>query len=197
MKKEYYLIIGFIIVTYIISIFVFNNKMNDTDAIKIGEEKYLEFLWVVDGAFNNDLGGFKVNGKELAKEKKTFTCKYDKKTNNCIGEGFEDSFKNLFANHLSYDNVYSDGKIYTWYSYEKEKYKFDINHNCSIDRMPLNQELVLEKIEKDTLTYKVIFQEENKTKESKNTFELIKENNKWKINKAYYHDLCGLDYYIK
>ena len=198
MKKEHYLIIGFIILVYIVCLLFINNRKLDINLIEIGEEKYLEFLWMVDGAFNSDLDEFTINGKKLDDSKKVFTCKYSKSNKDeCIGNNFVNSFRNLFANSISYDDVYSDGRIYTWYRYEKDKYIFNNNHNCSIDRMPINQELVIDKVEDNLLTFKAVYKNDHKIRESRNTFELIKENNVWKVNKAYYYDICGLEYYIK
>ena len=181
---------------YFSLVIINRNKLTKEEAIKVGEQKYLEFLWMVDGAFNSDeLGDFIINGKKLDDSKKIFTCKYNKNKDSCIGSNFENEFKKVFAKSILFEDVYSDSKIYTWYEYDNGKYKFSNNHNCSTDRMPINQEIKISRIENNKLVFIIDFINDDK-KQSRSIFELIKENNEWKVSKAYYHDLCNFDYYI-
>ena len=166
------------------------------EALKIGTEKYLEFLWMVDGAFNNERlnGEFIVNGKKL--DNNNFTCKYkNKKDNTCVANNFEEEFKRIFASNISHDDVYSDG-TYSWIKHEKGKYVFNINHNCSTSRMNLEQEIKLGSMDSKRMNFNIITKKDN-NRVINRLFVLIKESNDWKISKAYYHDLCEMGYYIE
>ena len=171
--------------------------MSNEEALSLGEEYYLKFLWMVDGAFNPDKEDFIVNGKTIKDEDKVFSCKLNKKDNTCMGNNFEEEFNKTFANNINYDDVYSDGKIYTWYTYKDGKYIFNDLNNCSIDRMPINQEIKVNDITRDNLVFKVTMKDASSIKEKNYTFSLVLEKNGWRINKAYYRDICGLDYYIE
>lgn len=166
-------------------------------AIEIGEEKYLKFLWMVDGAFNSDRidGDFSVNGKTLSSEKKIFKCVYNK-SKECIGENFEIEFSKLFSKKIDYDLVYGDNMIYKWYSYENGKYKFNNLDNCSINRMPLEQNLELVKIDNNKIIYKVWFNNRQTNKINEQDFILVYEDNEWKIDTSYYYDMCNIRYSI-
>ena len=157
------------------------------EATIIGEEKYLKFLWMVDGAFNSERlkEDFLVNDKKLTNEDKVFTCKYINKKE-CVGNNFEIEFNKLFSKKIDYEKVYSDGAIYTWITNKDNKYIFNNLNTCNINRM--NKEQVLKVL--DIENNKVIYEVNNRK------FILIYEDNEWKIDTAYYHDLCGMKYYI-
>ena len=63
---------------------------------------------------------------------------------------------------------------------------------------------ILELVEKtdNKLTFKVIYVDDIKAgiykgiHDVSRDFVLIKEDNSWKVSKAYYHDPCFMDYYI-
>ena len=201
MKKIPILVICSIILA--ILLFVVFTKANpslltEKEALEIGEEKYLEFLWMVDGAFNNGRldGEFVVNGKILDDNSKKFTCNYKNKNNNsCVGNNFEEEFNHLFSSNISYNNVYGDVSS-TWVKYENEKYVFNYINTCSISRMKLEQTLILDSINKDTLIFNVkMLNDVNKVKTK--LFVLVLEDDEWKISKAYYHDVCEIDYYVE
>jgi hypothetical protein len=181
--------------------FTYTNKSIITidEALKIGEEKYLKFLWIVDGAFNSGRldNDFKVNNKSLDAEEKIFTCKYkDKKSKECTGNNFEEEFSKIFSSRIRYDDVYSDGITYAWYKYENGKYIFNDIDNCSINRMGLDHQIKVIKIKSDRIIYEVSFKNENKETTITRDFILVLEDNEWKIEKAYYYDLCELEYNI-
>lgn len=157
------------------------------EATIIGEEKYLKFLWMVDGAFNSERlkKDFLVNDKKLTNEDKVFTCKYINKIE-CVGNNFESEFNKLFSKKIDYKKVYSDGAIYKWITNKDGKYIFNNLNTCSINRMDINQELKVIKI----FNNRVIYEVNNKK------FILIYEDNEWKIDTAFYHDLCSMKYYI-
>ena len=170
--------------------------LSEDEALLIGEEKYLEFLWMIDGAFNNSKFNeeFVVNGKKLDNNKKKFVCNYkDKKSTSCISKNFEEEFARIFSSKISYDEVYGDGVIYTWYKYENGKYSFNMLNNCNISRMDTSQSIRVNEIYSDKLTFYV---NENNNTEKNRTFVLIKEDNNWKISEAYYRDICEMDYNI-
>ena len=176
------------------------NNIPDDEAIKIGEEKYLKFLWMVDGAFNSERynGDFTVNGKSLDNKDKIFTCTYQKKNNNeCIGNNFEEEFNSLFSSNIHYDTVYGDGNVYIWYEYKDGKYIFNNLNNCSINRMDLNHKLEIEKIKENELIFIVNFNNSELNSINNKRFILIKEDDDWKISKAFYYDLCDMKYYIE
>ena len=197
--KKTLLFIGILIglsITFFVIFTTANHDLSKEEALTIGEEKYLEFLWMVDGAFNNERmnGEFIVNGKMLSNDNKKFTCTYSKKNNeSCTGNNFEEAFHSLFSSNLSYDKVYSDGIIYTWYKYEKGKYVFTNIKNCSVKRMSLDQEIKLTSIKDDELVFSVKEVDSNLIRE----FVLVKENDNWKVSKAFYKDLCEIVYIIK
>ena len=199
MKKIGILVIG--LVFFVIILFVIFTKadavMSNEEALGLGEEYYLKFLWMVDGAFNSDKEEYTVNGKIIKEKDKVFSCKIKNKDNKCTANNFEKEFNKTFASNINYDNVYSDGKIYTRYTYKDGKYIFNNVNNCSIDSMPVNQEIKVKDITRDNLVFKITMKDTNSIKEKYYTFSLILEKDGWRINKAYYRDLCGLDYYIE
>ncbi len=177
-----------------------NILLTEDEIIKIGEDKYLRFLWMVDGAFNSEKlqNDFIVNGRLLRDEDKKFTCKYlDKKSNECVGTNFEEEFKFLFASNLYYENVYSDGLMYSWHNYQNGKHTFTVIDNCNINRMGLEHELSISSIKENEIVYNVSFENEHTKNKINKTFVLVLEDNEWKISKAYYYDLCEMKYYIK
>ena len=182
--------------------FVIFTNANETilskeEALKIGEEKYLKFLWMVDGVFNNtkDDNDFTVNGKELSKEDKIFKCNY-KNSRECIGENFEIEFSNLFSKNINYDKVYSDGIMNSLYTYKNNEYIFSNSSSCNENRMSLEHQLKVVNISNNKLTYKVEFINRQSKTIEKRDFSLIKEDNEWKISTAFYYDICEYKYYI-
>lgn len=202
MKKTLILICSLLVISILLFVILTKaeDKISEKDALAIGEEKYLEFLWMVDGAFNSEKldGDFVVNGKILSDANKIFTCTYkNKNDDNCVGNNFESEFKKLFADNITYNDVYSDDDFYTWIKYENGKYIFHNLDNCNVTRMNLEQTITLESISNDKLVFFVIHENKSQTKIRKKDFVLIKENDDWKVSKAYYHDICELDYYIE
>ena len=202
MKKKggLLLIIVFISVIMFVIITKADQKiMSNDEALRIGEEKYLEFLWMVDGAFNSDRlkEDFIVNGKSLPKENKVFTCKYRKsKSVECIGNNFESEFRKLFSENVKYENVYSDGSIYSWIYYKDGKYIFNNLNNCSINRMGINQHLRIVEIMDDKMIFEASFLNRENNQMNNRNFVLVLEDRKWKISSAFYYDLCGMWYTI-
>ena len=203
MKKTLVLIVSSI--TIAILLFVVFTKadystLTENEALTIGEEKYLEFLWMIDGAFNSEKvnSEFTVNGKMLDKDNKKFTCTYkNKKDNSCVGENFESEFKRLFASNITYNSVYGDGAFYTWIEHKNGKYIFNYINNCSISRMNLDQSIKLEDMNNKSLTFYVTIKDANYKKTKTRLFVLVNEDNEWKISRAYYRDICEMDYYIE
>lgn len=193
MKKVFSIIflIIFAIIMFLIFVNADNQYLKDDEALKIGEEKYLNFLWMVDGAFNNSLGNeFLVNGKKL--DKYSFTCSYNNKNDDCIISNFEEEFRKLFVKRITPERVYCDGVTFCWFTKINDGYKFN-NSNCNIKRMSLNETLKVKEIEKQKVEYLISFNDN----EVDRSFVLEKEDGKWKVSKAYYHDLCKLDYSIE
>ena len=200
--KKVFIPIVFLISLSIILFVVFTKAnaklLSSNEALNIGEEKYLKFLWMVDGAFNNDRlkEEFTVNDKKLSNDDKVFVCKYKKK-NECIGNNFESEFSKLFSKNIDYSKVYSDGVTYSWISIKDGEYIFNNLNSCSINRMGINHILKVKKILSDKIIYEVEFTNRGANQEMKRSFELILEDNEWKINYAFYYDLCGMWYTIR
>ena len=177
-----------------------NSNLSNDETLKIGEEKYLKFLWMVDGAFNEErIGGeFIVNGKTLNKDKKIFTCKYSKKDNKtCVGNNFQEEFNNLFASNIKYDHVYSDKMTFSWYKYKDGKYYFTNPNNCNIKRMSLEQKITVQEILDDKVIYNIVYENDDYNRMNYLYFVLVNEENDWKISEAYYYDLCEMYYHIE
>ena len=177
-----------------------NSNLSYDEALKIGEEKYLKFLWMVDGAFNEErIGGeFIVNGKTLNKDKKIFTCKYSKKDNKtCVGNNFQEEFNNLFASNIKYDHVYSDKMTFYWYKYKDGKYYFTNPNNCNIKRMSLEQKITVQEILDNKVIYNIVYENDDYNRMNDLDFVLVNEENDWKISEAYYYDLCEMYYHIE
>lgn len=180
---------------------------NDNTILSLGEKKYLEFLWMVDGAFNDERynnESFKVNGKTL-KNKPAFTCKYDESKTSCYSTNFEKSFKELFASNVDINRVYGDGLAIRLYEKRGDKYKFTNKNTCEAGRMDLNHKLEVDEKKENTdneVTYKVTWEDDipsgiYKGKRTyRKEFVLTKEDGEWKISKAYYHDPCRMEYII-
>ena len=211
-NKMVYISLAIITVVVLLICFVTNDKnvkenfgdVDENNALSVGIRKYLEFLWIVDGAFNDSRMGnkIKVNNQEFDENNSVFKCKYDKTNEWCKGENFEEAFRNVFSSDITYNDVYGDGLAVYWYEKREDGYFFQNSVGCSTERMSLNQMLELTKKDSNKLTFKVsyddnvkasIFQDEHQINRD---FILIKENNDWKVSKAYYHDLCFQDYYI-
>ena len=171
-----------------------NNTITSEEALLIGEEKYLKFLWMVDGAFNSDRykEDFVVNGKNL--KDKVFTCKYIN-SKECVGNNFESEFEKLFSKEINYQDVYSDKAIYSWITYDNGKYIFNNLTTCDINRMNVIQNIKVSKINNDKIVYEVSFNEKERV--NKREFVLMFEDNEWKISNAFYHDLCSMKYFIR
>lgn len=196
------LLISILIFISIIMFVVFTKAnypiLSDEEALKIGEEKYLEFLWIVDGAFNSERMDreFTVNGQKFDKDKAGFTCIYqNKQDDTCVGNNFEEFFHNLFASKITYNQVYGDASGNMWLQYTKGKYLFTNINTCSINGMTLKQNIKIHSISNQELVFDVSY-EEDANQNMERTFSLIMEDNKWKISKAYYEDLCEIKYHI-
>ncbi len=187
-----------------------NVKRNDTktmeDALLLGEEKYLEFLWVVDGAFNDSRynnESFSVNGKKMKDEYKLFSCTYEKNKKTCMATKFEEAFAHLFASNIDYDKVYGDGLSFKWYEEKDGKYYFSNMNTCNASRMSKDQEIKVEEINDNMITYTVSFTDNISTgtylgnHQYHKKFVLVLEKGEWKVSKAYYHDPCFMDYNLE
>lgn len=183
-----------------------NRNINkEIDELSIGEQKYLEFLWMVDGAFNYERYNkeeFFVNDKKLER-KPSFLCNYDKDMKTCEGVNFEDNFHKLFASNVKLDIVYGDGVSIRWYEKLEDKYLFTNTNGCDAGRMNTKQKITVENTANNKITYKVIYDEELKSGIYKGQhhfdkkFVLVYENDDWKVSEAYYHNPCYMDYDIK
>ena len=197
MKKI--LLILLVIVLGVIGILYYNRKpiLTMDEALILGEEKYLTFLWMVDGAFNDERIGysFKVNNHDLKEENKTFKCVYQKDKKSCISKNLEEEFKKTFSSSLTYKDVYSDGVSNSWYERKNNRDIFTNDNNCNTNRMNEIQKIEVSKIDPGKIKYTVSFK--NGNREYLKPFILIYENGVWKISSAYYHDLCGMDYNIR
>ena len=206
MKKVIKFFLRFMIVVTslaIVSIIIYvllNPMLNYEEALMLGEEKYLDFLWMVDGAFNDEKyhESFSVNGKTMVNSK--FTCKYTLKNKNlCISDNFPDTYKELFNSKIHYDTVYGDGTSYNWYEEKDGKYIFNNVNNCSNGRMNTKQFLEPLLIERNKITYKITFEDNDfhTSRTMEKIFVLKRENRVWKVFFAYYHDPCYMDYNIE
>ena len=120
----------------------------------------------------------------------------NKNDKTCIGNNFEEVFHNLFASSITYNDVYSDDSENGWLKYEKGKYLFTNINTCNVRRMNLNQTIKIFKIEKDKLLFDVLMEDSDYQNNQSREFVLVKENNLWKISRAYYEDLCEIKYSI-
>ena len=211
-NKKVIIIIIIVIAILILCILVFSKKEDKTgiifeqdDALSLGEKKYLSFLWMVDGAFNNQRYNeeFVVNGKKIKDVNKKFTCTYEEDSKMCIGNNFEGEFKNLFASKINYNKVYGDGQSFYWYQKIDDTYQFTNMNTCNIGRMSVDQKIEVKEEEKDKISYIVTFNDSISSgiykgdRSYTRNFVLIKEDGDWKVSEAYYHDPCYMDYYIE
>ena len=202
MQKQNMLILVLLfisIIVYIVYTKASASNISEEYAIKIGEEKYLKFLWIVDGAFNEErMGGeYSVNGKKLDKSDKSFSWKKKKKNKDtCVNKNFYEEFRKLFTNNIRYDYVYGDGMTYSWIKYENDKYYFTNPNNCSTNRMGLEHKLTIREIHDDKIVYNVTYDSHHNHPYS-NEFVLINDKDEWKISEATYYDLCEMEYHIE
>ena len=183
------------IVAFVIFTKANNENITSDISLKIGEEKYLQFLWMVDGAYNSERlkEDFIVNNKSLSNEEKVFTCKYNSfKDKECIGNNFESEFKKLFSKNITYEKVYSDGVLYSWVLIKNGKYVFNNVNTCNINRMGINHTLKLSTFNNHKMVYQVEFLNTLTNQLIKRDFILVLEDNEWKISNAFYYDLCGM-----
>ena len=174
--------------------------LSKDEALIVGEEKYLTFLWMVDGAFNDKRYeySFMVNGKELGDDKKIFTCDYPKNNKKtCLSKNFESSFHKVFASNVTYDDVYSDKVSFSWYEKKDNEYKFTNMNSCNAYRMGKEHNLNVISIAKRKLFFRVTFKDDRNNRVFDKMFILNYEDNDWKVSKAYYHDPCYMDYNIE
>ena len=189
-----------IILMIVIGIYVYdiisNPLLSKEEAKKIGEERYLAFLWMVDGAFNYERYNqiFQVNGKSEVNS--TFICEYQDNSQ-CIGKNFVSSFDDVFSNSIHYDKVYGDGISFNWYEEKDNVFTFNNSINCYTKRMGTNHTLEPLIIRRDKITYRVTFQDEDNERIFEKNFILKHENHEWKVISAYYHDPCYMDYNIE
>jgi len=202
MKKILMLLLSTIFISIVMSVIFIkasDKVLSFDEAMEIGEEKYLQFLWMVDGAFNNNRlkEEFIVNERKMEEEDKIFTCKYkESKSLECVGNNFESEFEKLFSHNIKYEKVYSDEAIYSWISFKDGKYFFNNLNSCSINRMGNEHKLKVVEIMSDKIVYEVSFLNRRNNILNKRDFVLILENGKWKISSAFYYDLCGMWYTI-
>ena len=207
-----YLYIGLGAVLLVVILFLAFHKSDEQklvelreDALSIGEKKYLAFLWMIDGAFNDERykDSIFVNDKTISDEEKVFTCKYEDK-DTCVGSNFENAFRKVFSNTLSYKDVYGDGLAFNWYEKLDNKYYFSNSNSgtCNISRMSNKQKLEVVEATKYKITYKITYTETidkgiyKGSHEYTKDFVLVYEDDDWKVSKAYYHDPCYVDYNI-
>ena len=196
MKKNLLIIIVISSLFFLIFVKANSNEYSNDEVLKLGEDKYLQFLWMVDGVFNNQ-DEFIVNERKISDDDKIFKCEYKKKSNECIAKNFETAFHALFASNIDYDIVYGDGLTFSIYRKEKDNYYFKPSNNCNIKKMNLKHTLTIKEYQEDKIIYSVSFKDDNSIQSTIREFILIKEHNKWKVHKAYYHDLCGMPYNIE
>lgn len=197
--KRIFIPLLFIVSLSIASLINPNKVLSSSEALALGIDKYLKFLWMVDGAFNDERLNeeFVVNNKRLNEEDKIFTCEYkNTKSKECIGNNFETEFRKLFSKNINYEKVYTDQTIYSWISYKNEKYIFENLNNCNVDRMGINHNIKVVNIKNDKIIYEILFENRQSHLINKKYFKLVNEDNEWKIGSAFYYDLCGMRYTI-
>ncbi len=177
MRKLFTPLIFILCLSTIIFIIFIKDKgiiLTNSEASRIGEEKYLMFLWMVDGAYNSKKinNDFIVNNKKLNDKDKIFTCKYINKKS-CVGNNFESEFHKLFSSKITYEKVYSDGAIYSWINNENGKYIFNNLNTCDINRMGINHKLEISKIDNNKVIYQVTFNNDKNNELNKREFILI------------------------
>ena len=202
MKRFVLLIFTLIFLAILLFVFITtadSRVMTKEEALHLGEEKYLTFLWMVDGAFNSDKlkEDFMVNDKSISDKNKVFTCKYkNKKAKECTGINFESEFKKLFSKAITYEKVYGDELIYSWITVKNGEYIFSNIKNCNVSRMGIKHTLDVVNIFDNRIIYNVSFNNSRTNQINSRKFELIYEDNEWKISEVFYYDLCGMWYTI-
>ena len=202
-KKTHWLIFLLVIVLVVILKEMFwLPLLTEEEALEVGVNKYLDFLWMVDGVFNNNDLHYTVNGKEQGEENKIVTCKNNvSKDNKCVISEFESSFKNLFAHNIDYCKVYGGEMSILSISINNNEYTFKNVSSCNQYKMGKNHHLEVNSIERNKIVYRIIFQDESVGKvigrDYEKFFVLVNENHTWKISKAFYHDACHMDYNIE
>ncbi len=207
------LLIILVVVIVILAIFLLTRKgenggsiiFDKDDTLAIGEKKYLQFLWLVDGAFNNERykEEFTINNRKMSDSNKKFTCSYGESKKKCVASNFEEEFKDLFSSKITYNKVYGDGQAFYWYEKLDNKFYFTNVNSCNASRMNTKQEMKLKEETSDKIVYTISFSDDVKSGiyKGENKFErnfvLVKEDGKWKVSEAYYHDPCYMDYYIE
>jgi hypothetical protein len=204
-RKSIIIIIFVLVIILIISLLLNRRPLNDKEALSLGENKYLEFLWMVDGAFNYERYNheeFTVNGKTL-ENKPDFSCTYDEVKKTCQAINLEKNFYNTFANNIKMDIVYGDGVAIKWYLKNNNGYYFTNSNNCQTVRMNSKHTLKVNSITKDKIVYQVSFDDDVKSGSYQGKhhydkeFVLVYQDRIWKISEAYYHDPCYAEYLIK
>ncbi len=179
-------------------------EQKNSEELKIGIKKYLEFLWMVDGAFNKQRYNnvdLEVNGEVLKNH--SFKCEYRDNKEKCYGVNFEDNYYKLFSNKIDMNRVYGDGISLKWYEKANDEYIFTNTNNCNLGRMSNKQTLVFKEKKDNKLIFNVSFTEEVESGIFKGThsfneeFVLIKEDGNWKVYKAYYHNPCYMEYIVE
>lgn len=206
LKRKQVIIIIFILILFFVgSLLLIRRPLNEKDALSLGENKYLEFLWMIDGAFNYERYNqeeFMVNDKVL-ENKPNFSCTYDETKKTCKATHFEENFHKIFANNIKMNNVYGDGVAIKWYLKDNNGYQFINSNNCQTVRMNNKHTLKVNSIAKDKIVYQVSFDDEVKsgTYQGKHHYDkefvLVYQDRTWKVSEAYYHDPCYAEYLIK
>lgn len=180
---------------YVIKNAVF--PLSESMALELGEGKYLNFLWMVDGAFNDSRykESYKVNDKEITDGHKLIECVYQSNKKTCEVKNFEEAFHQLFARNIKMENVYGDGLTSKWYEKKNDIYLFTNLNSCSVSRMGGSHNLKVKEIKNNQITYEITFKDDDGL--NIKDFILVHEDGTWKISEAYYHDLCHMDYYLK
>ncbi len=172
--------------------------------LEIGINKYLEFLWMVDGVFNKEKyhnEEFTVNGESLSNH--TFKCEFNSDKSRCKGINFIDNYNKLFSKKVNINLVYGDGVALRWYDKIDDDYYFNIQNTCDVSRMNSKQNIILKENSNNKLVFRVYFYETvkdglfmgNHTFDKE--FTLVKEDGEWKVSKAYYHNPCYMEYNIE
>ncbi len=176
-------------------------EQKDTDEIKIGINKYLEFLWMVDGAFDTSKNKFEVNGEKI--NDLSFKCEYRGTNDKCYGVDFEENYNRIFSKQVSINRVYGDGVSLKWYEKVGNDYVFYPPKSCTVKRMNLKQSIILKEKTSKELKFLVYY---NETVDSgffkgnhqyEKEFVLVKEDGSWKVRKAYYHNPCYIEYNVE
>ena len=176
-------------------------SQKDTDEVKIGVNKYLEFLWMIDGAFDKTKTKFEVNGEKI--NDLSFKCEYRGTNDKCYGVNFEENYNKLFSNKVSMNRVYGDGVSLKWYDKIDGEYVFYVKNSCNVGRMNTKQSLILTEKTSKELKFKVYYNENISSGFFKGEhaydkeFVLVKEDGSWKVRKAYYHNPCYIEYNIE